>query len=128
MLLMKKRKRYYLQNQNFYELAYDEVNNYLYASETDYSTYGKVHIYDADNNLVSEFDCGTLDGNLYYDGYMEKDWISSENWGSKKTWIETIGNDTELLRDYLNKRYGCNVYSLNPFLNFELEGHKYERL
>ena len=33
-------------NQNFYELAYDEVNNYLYATETDYSTYGKVHIYD----------------------------------------------------------------------------------
>jgi len=41
---------------------------------------------------------------------------------------EQIDNDTELLRDYLNKRYGCNVHSLNPFLNFELEGHKYERL
>ncbi|MEC8274139.1 MAG: hypothetical protein VXZ76_04810 [Bacteroidota bacterium] len=36
-------------NQNFYELAYDEVNNYRYASETDYSTYGKVHIYDSNN-------------------------------------------------------------------------------
>lgn len=54
-------------NQNFYELAYDEVNNYLYASETDYSTYGKVHIYDADNNLVSEFDCGVSPGTIIFD-------------------------------------------------------------
>ena len=54
-------------NQNFYELAYDEVNNYLYASETDYSTYGKVHIYDADNNLVSEFDCGVSPGTIVFD-------------------------------------------------------------
>ena len=61
-------------------------------------------------------------------GYMEKDWVSAGNWGSIKVWMKTIDNDTELLRDYLNKRYGCNVHSLNPFLNFELEGHKYERL
>ena len=54
-------------NQNFYDLAYDEVNNYLYASETDYSTYGKVHIYDADNNLVSEFDCGVSPGTIVFD-------------------------------------------------------------
>ena len=45
-------------NQNFYELAHDEVNDLLYTSSTDYVSYGKVHIYDADNNLVSEFDCG----------------------------------------------------------------------
>ena len=54
-------------NQNFYELAYDEVNNYLYATETDYSTYGKVHIYDSDNNLVSEFDCGVSPGTIVFD-------------------------------------------------------------
>ena len=54
-------------NQNFYELAYDEVNNYLYASKTDYSTYGKVQVYDSDNNLVSEFDCGVSPGNIVFD-------------------------------------------------------------
>jgi hypothetical protein len=27
----------------------------------------------------------------------------------------------------LKEVYGCNVYSLNPFLNFGLEGHEYER-
>ncbi len=54
-------------NQNFYELAYDEVNNYLYASKTDYSTYGKVQVYDSDNNLVSEFDCGISPGTIVFD-------------------------------------------------------------
>ena len=54
-------------NQNFYELAYDEVNNYLYASKTDYSTYGKVYVYDSDNNLVSEFDCGVSPGTIVFD-------------------------------------------------------------
>ena len=54
-------------NQNFYELAYDKVNNHLYASETDYSSYGKVHIYDEYNNLVSEFDCGVSPGTIVFD-------------------------------------------------------------
>lgn len=54
-------------NQNFYELAYDDVNDYLYATSTDYSTFGKVHIYDADNNLVTEFDCGVSPGTIVFD-------------------------------------------------------------
>lgn len=54
-------------NQNFYELAHDKVNDYLYATSTDYTTFGKVHIYDADNNLVTEFDCGVSPGTVAFD-------------------------------------------------------------
>jgi hypothetical protein len=54
-------------NQNFYELAYDEVNDYLYATSTDYTTFGKVHIYDTDNNLVTEFDCGISPGTIVFE-------------------------------------------------------------
>ena len=54
-------------NQNFYELSHDSVNNYLYTSSTDYTTFGKVHIYDSDNNLVSEFDCGVSPGTIVFD-------------------------------------------------------------
>ena len=37
-------------NNNFYELAFDNVNNLLYASTTDYFSYGNVNIYDANKN------------------------------------------------------------------------------
>ncbi|MBL6657234.1 MAG: hypothetical protein ISR00_02335 [Flavobacteriales bacterium] len=54
-------------NENFYELAHDDINNYLYASSTDFTTFGKVGIYDADNTLVSEFDCGVSPGTIVFD-------------------------------------------------------------
>ena len=54
-------------NQNFYELSHDEVNDYLYASSTDYTTFGKVHVYDADNTLIAEFDCGVSPGTIVFD-------------------------------------------------------------
>lgn len=54
-------------NQSFYGLAHDEVNDYLYASSTDYVTFGKVHIYDNENNLLSEFDCGVSPGTIVFD-------------------------------------------------------------
>jgi hypothetical protein len=51
----------------FYGLAHDDINNYLYASSTDYTTFGKIGIYDADNNLVHEFDCGVSPGTIVFD-------------------------------------------------------------
>jgi hypothetical protein len=51
----------------FYGLAHDNINNYLYASSTDYTTFGKIGIYDADNNLVHEFDCGVSPGTIVFD-------------------------------------------------------------
>lgn len=53
--------------ETFYGLAHDDINNYLYASTTDYTTYGKIGIYDADNTLVSEFDCGVSPGTIVFD-------------------------------------------------------------
>ncbi len=52
---------------NFYGLAVDNINSYLYASSTDYSTYGTVHVYDESNNLINEFDCGVSPGNIAFD-------------------------------------------------------------
>lgn len=54
-------------NGNFYELAFDSLNNLLYASLTDYQTYGKIEIYDANNTLISEFDCGVSPGTIAFD-------------------------------------------------------------
>jgi len=54
-------------SQNFYGLAVDPVNEFLYASSTDYYSYGKVQIYNSSNSLVSEFDCGVSPGNIAFD-------------------------------------------------------------
>ena len=79
----------------------------------------------AKNIILCGHDCGRLDDNLYYEGYMEKDWISSENWSGIDAHTSKIEIETQKTRMYILEKYGCNVHSLNPFLNFGLEGHKY---
>jgi len=53
--------------QNFYELATDEVNDYLYTSSTDWSTYGTINIYDSNNMSVGSFSCGISPGTIVPD-------------------------------------------------------------
>jgi hypothetical protein len=54
-------------NQGFYDLSFDQTNQYLYASVTDYISFGKVSIYDNQNELVGEFDCGVSPGTIAFD-------------------------------------------------------------
>jgi hypothetical protein len=54
-------------NQNFYDLSYDKINNLLYASSTDYFTYGLVNIYDQNNSLIHTFQCGISPGTIVFD-------------------------------------------------------------
>ena len=54
-------------NLSFYELANDDVNNLLYASSTDFFSYGKVYIYDSNNDEVTNFMVGTSPGTIVFD-------------------------------------------------------------
>ena len=54
-------------NQNYYDLSYDEINNLLYASSTDYSTYGHINIYNQNNSLIHSFQCGISPGTIAFD-------------------------------------------------------------
>ena len=54
-------------NQSFYDLSYDPVNNLLYASITDYATFGSINIYNQNNSLVSSFSCGISAGTIVFD-------------------------------------------------------------
>lgn len=53
--------------ENFYELATDEVNNYLYASSTDWASYGFINIYNSDNIFSGSFSCGVSPGTIVFD-------------------------------------------------------------
>ena len=52
---------------NFYELAVDQVNDKLYASTTDWATFGAVQIYDESNNLEYSFSSGVSPGTIVFD-------------------------------------------------------------
>jgi hypothetical protein len=52
---------------NYYELAQEPVSGNLYASETDYFSFGKVHLFDAQNNELSNFDAGVSPGTIVFD-------------------------------------------------------------
>jgi hypothetical protein len=54
-------------NLSFYELANDDVNNLLYASSTDFFSYGRVYIYDSNNDEVTNFIVGTSPGTIVFD-------------------------------------------------------------
>ena len=50
---------------NFYEII-EGVDNYLYASNTDFFSYGDVYVYDDQNNLVNNFNVGVTPGKLEF--------------------------------------------------------------
>ena len=81
----------------------------------------------AKNIILVGHDCGRLDGDLYYDGYTEQDWISAGNWVDADKFMGELEVQTQAVRAFLKQKYDCNIHSLNPFLNFGLEGHIYEK-
>lgn len=54
-------------NKNFYALSVDTINNQLYASSTDYFSYGFIDIYDENNILLHTFQCGISPGKIVFD-------------------------------------------------------------
>ena len=79
----------------------------------------------AKNIILCGHDCGTIDDNLYTNGYLEKDWKSAGNWSGIGTFLSKAENESVSVKEYLKERYSVNIYSINPFLNLSLEGHKF---
>jgi hypothetical protein len=52
---------------NYYELAQEPVSGNFYCSETDYLTFGKVNIFDANNQEIAEFNAGVAPGTVVFD-------------------------------------------------------------
>ncbi len=54
-------------NRSIYAMATDELNQNLYASETDFSSYGLVLIYNENGNLLNAFVAGVTPGKFAFD-------------------------------------------------------------
>ena len=77
-------------------------------------------------------DCGSLDNEINFSGYHDKLTYSiihgRENPEEKyRSLLKIIENQTIKLKTLLKEKYGCDIYSLNPFINFGLEGHVYTK-
>lgn len=78
------------------------------------------------NIILVGHDCGTINGKANYKGYYEGDDESYSDNQSYKDWLKKIEAQTIEVKQWLQKKYGCNIYSLNPFINCNMEGNIYE--
>jgi len=76
----------------------------------------------AKNIMICGHDLLAIDNKLYFDEYTKK-----SNQGTQKYWNNRdFKNDTMKLRDIMKQEYDTNIYTLNPFIGFGLEGHTYD--
>jgi hypothetical protein len=90
-------------------------NNLVYGSS---SLHGAMHLaahLGASFIVLVGADCGTIDGEDRITGYPD----------GHKLWA-LYNRHHKLMKKYLEDNYPLKVYSLNPFINFNLEGHKFE--
>jgi hypothetical protein len=122
-----------LYNHNNNNINIDKLpeNNKLIVSHSTITTGIHLAAYmGAKNIIIVGHDCGTLDGEPNFNGYHNNKTYKIAWKNGKKdyvNWLKKIEGHTVKLKGLLKKKYGCNVYSLNPFVNFGLEGHIYKK-
>ena len=77
----------------------------------------------ARNIIIGGHDCGTIDGKCTIDGYYNKSKPIPGNMDDYVKWLSNIENHTAMVCEKLKEVYGCNIHSINPFINMNLEGH-----
>jgi len=77
----------------------------------------------AANILLVGHDCGAINGQTNFNGYY-KDIKCIPGKGYDK-WLVQVSDDINVLKKWLYEKYGCNVYSINPFTNLRLDGNKF---
>lgn len=83
----------------------------------------------AANILLVGHDCGLLDGQVNYAGYYNEEIAPRQGSDAKyAAWLKEIEGETLRVKKALETTYGCRTYSINPFVNFFLEGHRFEHL
>lgn len=73
----------------------------------------------ARNILVSGHDCGQVGPSDYVDGY------TAPNAAWKSPWLVAIERQSIGVKRELQRRYGCRIYGLSPFITPNLEGVPY---
>ena len=82
----------------------------------------------AKNIILCGHDCGSLDGEVNVKNYYEK---ICPNQGDTEGYVHFVSKQIEehtiQVKEKIYDVYGVPIYSLNPFVNFGLEGHEYTK-
>ena len=116
-----------------YNLAYP-VDGLIVSGSTITSAMHLAAFMGAATIFLAGHDCGTLDGAMHFDGYHTA-WSAkgshvTDTPAKYRAWMlneaeHGIQSTTIQLKHLLLREYGVHVHSLNPFINFGLEGHSY---
>jgi len=75
----------------------------------------------AKNIIIAGLDSGSIDDEQWVNGYWNK-----ENQTDKRKELNLQFEQQSIIaKEVIRDVYGCNIHSLNPFINYNLEGHKY---
>lgn len=79
----------------------------------------------AKNIILVGHDGGSINGEANFKGYHTSETMDQKNTEEYKKWLIDITQHTITLKKLLKQKYGCNVVSINPFVNFKLEGNRF---
>lgn len=68
-------------------------------------------------------DCGILDGKFNHSDYQSGNLVKDNT----SNWLARWDMHLRQVKDVLTREYGVGIYSLNPFVNLNLEGHKWTK-
>lgn len=86
------------------------------------SLHGSMHLaayMGASNIILAGADCGILDGKANHGTYQSGDLVVND----QLEWLRRWDRHLIAVKRKLVQKYGVRVYSLNPFVNMNLEGH-----
>jgi hypothetical protein len=86
------------------------------------SAHGAMHLackMGASNIILVGIDCGLLDSKANHGQYISGNLAD----GDLMSWLARWDNHLRQVKHVLTHEYGVRIYSLNPFVNLNLEGH-----
>jgi carbonic anhydrase len=76
----------------------------------------------AANIILCGHDCGTLNGNSRFSGYNEA--LMGDR--RYRDWLKEILPQTMAVRKRIRAVFGCNVYTLSPFIGIDPEDWEFD--
>lgn len=108
-------------------IDYSSIDSKLVVSRSTITTGMHAAAYfGAKNIILVAHDCGKINGHTnflkYHSDINETPW---KEWEQYVNWLNSIEDQTIEVKKKLIEYYKCNIVSLNPFINYNLEGNSF---